>query len=131
MGKVLRFISTFVIALFGALLNTFIPFGTYIINGLKKVFGFDYAGRESGLFDIAAGVFRNVTDWLFGAISTATGNDYLGVWNQFIDRIRPWDVIFPLHEIFVLLSLVMGYFLIKYAVMICMWIVRRVADIIP
>ena len=46
MGKILSRLSMLFVALATAIIDTVFPLGTYIIRGLSKFLGFDFAGRE-------------------------------------------------------------------------------------
>ena len=131
MGKILSRLSMLFVALATAIIDTVFPLGTYIIRGLSKFLGFDFAGREGSLFDVAVNVVGWIFEKLLSFIPTSDANSYLSVWDQTISMIRAWDLIFPIHEIFFFIAMMFTYFVIKYAVLFCMWCVRRVADIIP
>lgn len=130
MGTILKRLSLLFVAAITAVIDSFFPFGSFIVKGLQKVFGSDFAGREGDLFSIATNVLSWIVDKFF-SIFTSESSSYMAAWDQFISMIRAWDLLFPIHEVFFLILLLLSYFLIKYTVLFCLWCVRRIADIIP
>ena len=126
MGKLIKFLYVVISSAIGALFATFTPFGTFIVQAFKKVLGLGYAEHEADFFTVANDVFFHFFNRLFPSASGAS--TYLDVWNIFVERVRPWDQIFPVHEVLILIMLVAAYVLAKYSWKASFWCVKRIYE---
>ena len=110
-GRFWNKIKILIIAAVLAIIDTILPFGGFIVNGIKKVLGFGYHLFEGTFFNVAKDVFFYLTGQLFGI---STPDQFLSIWDEWIVRIKPWDAIFPIHEIIILLLLVGAYVICNY-----------------
>lgn len=61
----------------------------------------------ANMMDTMSNFMNKVSSWL--TLPSIPWNDFSGYWNELVDKIAPWNRIFPLTDLMVIMGLVIAF----------------------